>query len=89
MIPANAKEEAALNMMRINTALGIEEVKRELILCGWKIQYSRRSSRNLWGRFGGGWNWKVGIQIGGSSAIINLLVFEIRISKGRKCHYQS
>ncbi len=34
----------------------------------------------LWGRFGGGWNWKIGISIGGRTIIINVLLFTIRIS---------
>jgi len=40
---------------------------------------SYRSKENLWGRFGGGWNWKLGFQAGGSTVIISLLVCEIRI----------
>lgn len=31
------------------------------------------------GRFGGGWNWKVGFQIGGRTLIISLLIGSIRI----------
>lgn len=36
--------------------------------------------RSAWGRFGGGWNWKMGFQIGGTSCILNLLVLSIRLS---------
>lgn len=32
-------------------------------------------------RFGGGWNWKVGVSVGGTTVLIDLLVGTIRISK--------
>lgn len=37
------------------------------------------------GRFGGGWNWELGINIGGSTVVFNLLYGMISISKPRKC----
>ena len=36
------------------------------------------------GRFGGGWNYSLGIQFGRNSAIINLLWGMIRITWGKK-----
>lgn len=35
--------------------------------------------RSLHGRFGGGWQWKLGIQAGGRTLILNLLVAYVRI----------
>ena len=32
------------------------------------------------GRFGGGYNWMLGFEIGGSSIVINLLIGQIRIN---------
>lgn len=32
------------------------------------------------GRFGGGWNWKLGIDFGGSSMIINLIFGYVRVT---------
>jgi len=32
----------------------------------------------FWGRFGGGWNWKFGFQIGGTCLILNLLFCSLR-----------
>lgn len=43
------------------------------------ITIEMRSSKAFMGRFGGGWNWKLGFQAGGSSIIFNLLIFDIRI----------
>jgi len=50
---------------------------------GWAIRYQRRPASNLWGRFGGGWQWKVGIDVGGQSVIFNLLVATLRIDPAK------
>lgn len=49
-----------------------------------KIKFEKRSSQNLWGRFGGGWNWKVGFQAGGRTVIFDLLVCSVRLSLEEK-----
>lgn len=36
------------------------------------------------GRFGGGWDWKVGFQAGGKTLILNLLIFSLRFEIGAK-----
>lgn len=50
----------------------------------WKaelsIEWRKRSS--FMGRFGGGWNWCIGFELGSTSLIINCLVFMIRLSWG-------
>ena len=40
--------------------------------------FSMRSKDGFMGRFGGGWNWKLGFQVGGNTIIISLLVAELR-----------
>lgn len=50
---------------------------------GYKVTYTHRDKATSFGRFGGGWNWKIGIQAGGSSLIINLLVCYITIERAR------
>lgn len=50
----------------------------------YTITYEHRSRHSTMGRFGGGWQWNLGIQIGPSSVILNLLVAILRISKQRK-----
>ncbi len=44
------------------------------------VCFSWRSRRSSMGRFGGGWNWNVGFQIGGTTLIVNMLVCSLRIS---------
>lgn len=36
---------------------------------------------NHWARFGGGWKYKLGVDVGGSSIIINLIWGMIRIDR--------
>lgn len=44
-----------------------------------KIKYTRKPKAAYMGRFGGGWNWKLGVQVGGRTVIISLLVCDIRV----------
>jgi hypothetical protein len=32
------------------------------------------------GRFGGGWQWKLGLQVGGRTMLVSLVVAELRVS---------
>ena len=67
--PATAAEQITpeesfwVNVMRLNRA----EKRKEIT---W-----RRSI----GRFGGGWNWKLGVQAGDRTVIVNLLVASVRL----------
>jgi len=45
---------------------------------------TRNGKSDLWGRFGGGWNWKVGVQVGGRTVIFNLLTFSLSVSWEKK-----
>ena len=44
-----------------------------------KISLHYNKANSLLGRFGGGWNWKLGFQIGYKTLLISLLICEIRI----------
>lgn len=57
-------------------------VKREYR--GWTVTYRRRTRDELWGRFGGGWQWEVGFQLGGSTLWLNCLVFSVSVSWPRR-----
>lgn len=54
----------------------------------WTVRVLRFDVRLHWrrrdgvmGRFGGGWNWKCGFQLGGKTLIISLLVCELSIRR--------
>lgn len=57
--------------------------KRWNIWC-FEFKFEMKSSKGIMGRFGGGWNWKVGIQVGGKTIIIYLLVASLWISYKNK-----
>ena len=46
------------------------------------ITIEQRKRHTFGGRFGGGWNWELGLQIGARDIILNLLVLSIRIHVG-------
>lgn len=48
------------------------------------IRADMRGTDGLMGRFGGGWNWKLGFQAGGSTIIISLLVMNITFALEKK-----
>ena len=47
-----------------------------------RIKYRHRPSDSLMGRFGGGWQWSLGFQLGAHTLIVNLLIFSLRIEWG-------
>jgi hypothetical protein len=79
----SALEADAVAIIRLNQATPSKEVRRKWRVGRWRFTYSRRSKDNLWGRFGGGWNWKLGFQAGGRTVILALLVASLTISRER------
>lgn len=43
-----------------------------------RVRYTHRDRAAFMGRFGGGWQWKLGLQAGGRTLIVSLLVAELR-----------
>ena len=81
-------EKLVLTVLKINELFPIRYLLDYSFFCfGYKIKFQYREKNNLWGRFGGGWNWKLGFQAGGSSLIINLLVMTISFRKKSKEPY--
>lgn len=70
-------ERFYLTVIRRNQKTPLLQVKKEVTLGRLRMVFDWRSPKNLWGRFGGGWNWKLGIQCGGATVIINLLIFSL------------
>ena len=65
-------------------AINRMEKKRQVvkhIRLGWiRFRFQWRSARNLMGRFGGGWNWRLGFQAGGHTLQLHFLVFSLTFS---------
>jgi hypothetical protein len=45
-----------------------------------KFVFNWRATPGPWGRFGGGWNWAIGFEAGGSTVMLHLLVAMLRVS---------
>lgn len=43
------------------------------------VRWPRKAAPNHFGRFGGGWNYILGAQVGRKTFLLNLLVLSIRI----------
>jgi hypothetical protein len=73
------EEAGILAVVRLNKANPRLEWKRTWTVRRFRLTITYRSAKNLWGRFGGGWNWKCGFMIGGKTLIVDLLVASIRV----------
>lgn len=82
-------DRAILWICRYNRANPPIEITKKTKFAGFEIVFNWRSSKNLWGRFGGGWNWKLGVMIGGTTVILDILIFSIRINKARQENKES
>ena len=71
-------------IMRYNRLADRIEIEKTWRIGRLGITFNWRSKKNLMGRFGGGWIWCVGIQVGSSTVIINLLVCSLRIEIDKK-----
>ena len=66
-----------VNVMRLNRAIKTKGINKTWELRRLTIRFRWDRKSNLWGRFGGGWNWKLGFQAGGRCIIFSLVIFEI------------
>lgn len=78
------KEGFWVNVLRLNARLPRLEIRKRWQGKRWGCSFSWRSGKNLWGRFGGGWNWALGIQIGRTTVHLNLLICEVSIWRRKK-----
>lgn len=74
------EESGILAVVHLNKTWPKKRVKRNWQIGRLEIFYNRGSKDNLWGRFGGGWQWKAGFQLGGRTLIIMLLIAELGFS---------
>jgi hypothetical protein len=75
-----SKEERGwLGIMRYNKLNPPKEINKKWECGRLQLTYHWRSSKSLWGRFGGGWQWSLGFEISQTTIMLNLLVFSIRV----------
>lgn len=69
-----------LGVLRLNRAERKIEIARNWQVGRLRIRFLWRSRKNLWGRFGGGWNWHIGVQVGSTTINVYLLVAMVSAS---------
>ena len=72
------KEKFIVNVVRMNKANPPKEILIKKKFGCLEISFNWRSADNFWGRFGGGWNWKLGFAASGKTVIISLLIADLR-----------
>lgn len=73
-----------LSIIKLNSLFPIEGIIKKIKIKNLDIVFEWRKKNNLWGRFGGGWNWKFGFMAAGNTIIISIVVFSIRFDFNKK-----
>lgn len=74
-------EKAIVSMCRYNSETPtLTRIDKNFNIGHVKCEITWKTSANLWGRFGGGWNWQIGAQWSKTTIIIKLLVMSVRLS---------
>ena len=79
----STREKGILAMVRLNELLGTQGINKTWNIGSWSFTFEWRSRKNLWGRFGGGWNWHVGAEWSRTTIIVFLLVCMVSIRRQR------
>jgi hypothetical protein len=66
-------------VVTLNRTTPRTEIKVRRLLGPIGVELHWQAKSNLWGRFGGGWDWELGFQAGESTIILNLLIFSVRL----------
>lgn len=79
-VHVSEQEAACIWLMRLNAATPVLKIDRSFQIWNLRFRFSWRSAKNLWGRFGGGWNWKLGFTAGSTTVVVHLLIAEVSVS---------
>lgn len=82
--PITKREKGIVAMVRYNLQYPPKEIRKEWIIGRFSITFSWTSSKGLWGRFGGGWQWCLGFEFSGRTLAFNLLIFRLSFYLARK-----
>jgi len=74
------EEKFYVSIMRLNKGWPKREVYKDFSMGRLRLTFHWRSKKNLWGRFGGGWNWALGFEASKTCILLNLLIATFRVS---------
>jgi len=78
-----AEQEGILAICALNRLEQRREIYKKIKIGGVGISFHWRSSKCLWGRFGGGWQWAVGFEASNRTLLLNCLIFSVMIWRER------
>lgn len=70
-------EKGIIEIVRLNKSTKEIAIRKKITFWRLEIRFVWKSKKNLHGRFGGGWNWKLGFQSAGKTIIFSLLICAI------------
>lgn len=76
------RERLAACLLEYNQPFELQaDTKRKFRVWPLGVEFVLPGGHEFWGRFGGGWQWRLGIDIGRSAhgAVVNLLVGYVRL----------
>jgi len=73
-----------LSLVALNKLWPKKEIRKVWNKGRWQIRFSWRSKENLWGRFGGGWNWALGFMKSGRTILLYLLICSVSITRKKE-----
>jgi len=79
-----AKAKGILAICALNQLEKKREIRKRFVIGNLHITFHWQSSKSLWGRFGGGWQWALGFEASKRTLLLNCLVFSLMIWKEHK-----
>lgn len=78
---SQAEADGILALSALNKLEKKRDIRKIFYIGKFKITFHRGDKNSMWGRFGGGWQWKLGFQASKSTLLLNCLVFSLMIYK--------
>jgi len=80
-ILSRAEQRGILAICALNKLEKKRQIDKSIKIGRLTIRFNWRSSKCLWGRFGGGWQWALGFEASKRTLLLNCLVFSLMISR--------
>ena len=78
---SQTEAKGILAICALNKLEKVKEIRKSFKVGNLKVSFHWRSSKNLWGRFGGGWQWALGFEATKRTLLLNCLIFSLTIHK--------
>lgn len=83
-ILSQTEAKGILAICALNKLEKRREIHKRFTIGKLIISFRWQSSKSLWGRFGGGWQWALGFEASKSTLLLNCLIFSLMIWRQSK-----